>query len=170
MPANSYTGQYDGGIFSIKASNLVSPDWGLQPFRLQTSWPAPLLWLCHHSTHSFSSRFVSTPFHTFYHCWWDSYDSGNSSILMSSLLSRLNLQQWPLQTSLQRLWPCHMVPSLCFCTWSLQSHSFILQNQYHLGDTYTLPIFIFQRELKLWSPLTNSCCFLTLKYYSKDFT
>lgn len=138
MPANSLTDQFDGGIFSIKVPNSVFNDWGLQFFGLQNSWPAPLLWLCHHSRHSFSSGFVSTPFHTFYHYWWDSYDPGTSSILGPSLLPMLNLQQWPLRTSLQRLLPCqhgakplflHMitsVPQLSNCrtstTWESLTH------------------------------------------------
>lgn len=171
MSANSFTGQFDGGISSIKAPNSVSTDWGLQSFGLQNSWPAPFLWLFHHSKYSFSSRFVSTPFHNFYHCWWDSYDPGTSSILGPSLLPRLNLQQCLLRTSLQRLWPCHMLPSLCFCTWSLQSQSFHTAQPVPPGRLLHTTNFYLPVWVETLSPLANSCCFLTLrKHYSKDFS
>jgi hypothetical protein len=109
--------------------------------QLMIFWAPPRAWVTSPAmpfvAHTLSSRLQMPVLHCCSCSWWSSHGTGISKTLLSSTLIssvlgnqlqlRLHLHQWPSMASHSA------VPQLLCVTPSY------LQNQYHLGNSYTLP-------------------------------
>lgn len=107
------------------------------------------------NTHRLSSRLRLTPCHTCQCPWWSSHGTGIFSILGSQQAASPLITSWPLfqNSALSQGAKCQLLSMT-----SSTLHLSWCQNQYHLGDSHTLPSLAASRRYSLGLLWTKLLC------------